>query len=189
MAERAQRARWLKSDHDPALQMPIMLDYVNDPPNADNAIKKAYWGGGSYSGYFIGCDGKVLEVKKWSWGIVNSPHYNFPLGSTGELHAMLDKYIASAPSCYDPGVVEPDLEPDEEVGCSVTGTGSGAPVLALLALLQLRRRRPWRFFASAGAEPPPQPGQLEDQEAGNHLDEVDAHAGVEQQVKLPRTDV
>ena len=46
MEERAQRAKWMKTDEDTDFEIPMAVDYINDPPNVDNAIRSAFRGDG-----------------------------------------------------------------------------------------------------------------------------------------------
>jgi len=103
MAERAQRAKWMKTDPDPDLEIPMMIDYINDPPNKNNAIRRAYLGGGFYSGYVIDCDGKVLYARSWAWFAPGKDWWNLPLDPVANLHKLLDDYLKNPSSCYGKG--------------------------------------------------------------------------------------
>ena len=100
MEERAERARWLKSDPDPDLEIPMVIDYINSPPRRDNEIREAYKGRGFYSGYVIDCDRTVLQRKPWAWYGEGGEWWGLPLAPVEELHAFLDRYLANPPSCY-----------------------------------------------------------------------------------------
>lgn len=41
MKERAQRAKWMKTDPEPDYTIPMMIDYINDPPNCP--AQRATW--------------------------------------------------------------------------------------------------------------------------------------------------
>ena len=103
MAQRAQRARWMKSDPHPDFEIPMMIDYINDAPNANNAIRKAYLGGGFYSGYVIDCDGTVLYARSWAWFAPGKDWWGLPLDPVANLHKLLDDYLKSPPACYTKG--------------------------------------------------------------------------------------
>lgn len=100
MRERARRAKWLKEDPEPDLEIPMIIDYVNSPPQSDNAIRRAYMGGGFYSGYIIDCDGKILQRNPWAWYGESGEWWDLPLVPIGELHTFLDAYLENPPSCY-----------------------------------------------------------------------------------------
>ncbi len=103
MAQRAQRAKWMKTDPNPDFEIPMMVDFINDPPNKNNAIRRAYLGGGFYSGFVIDCDGKVLYSKSWAWFAPGKDWWNLPLDPISNLHGLLDKYLQNPPSCYGKG--------------------------------------------------------------------------------------
>ncbi len=171
MAERAERARWMKSDPQPDFVIPMMIDYINDPPNTDNAIRSAYRGGGFYSGFLIDCDGTVLLAHSWAWFAPGKDWWNLPLAPIANLHAFLDSYLADPPPCYgDPNSTPPDNgapkinsdgpanQPAGDTrtpapaasassssnGCAVGGVPSASSVIVLMLLglgVVLQRRR------------------------------------------------
>ncbi len=100
MAERAQRAKWMKTDPNPDYEIPMMIDYINDPPNKNNSIRSTYFGGGYYSGFIIDCDGKVLYSTSWGWYAPKKSWWGLPLDPVANLHAFLDKYLKNPPACY-----------------------------------------------------------------------------------------
>jgi hypothetical protein len=101
MAERAQRARWMKTDPEPDIEMPVIIDYIADPPNEDEAIRRAYGGGRPNSGYVIDCDGRVLEAHGWAWAVDGTSPGSLAFG---ELERSLDAYLADPPACYRLGL-------------------------------------------------------------------------------------
>ena len=60
MEQRAQRARWIKTDLEPDAEIPIIIDYINSPLGPDNVIWNAYTGGGFYSGFVIDCNATII---------------------------------------------------------------------------------------------------------------------------------
>ena len=101
MEERAERAGWLKTDRLPKLEIPMIIDYVNSPPQRDNDIRRAYTGAGYYSGYIIDCDGRVLQRRPWAWYGEGGEWWGLPLTPVDELHDFLDGYLENPPACYD----------------------------------------------------------------------------------------
>jgi hypothetical protein len=168
MAERAQRARWMKTDPDPDFEIPMMIDFINDPPNPDDAIRRAYMGAGFYSGYVIDCDGTMVKSHSWGWYDSGGEWWGLPLASIKGLTDFLDAYLKNPPACYgnpdhllagegdagagpgpdsspaapsaDPGPAQNPASPSG--GCSVAPGASPVGLLPLLlsALLALRRR-------------------------------------------------
>lgn len=159
MEERAERALWMKTDPDPDLTLPMLVDYVGHPTQPDNAIRTAYFGYGYYSGYVIDCDGVVKVAHDWGWYGPGGEWWGLPLASEAELRVWLDAYLADPPTCYDgPTPPEPDAgvpEPDASVasdagvagpdaapdggsgnggGCSTAGGSPALPLPLLLAL-------------------------------------------------------
>ncbi len=102
MEERAQRAGWMKTDPDPDLDMPMMIDYLKSDMGEDNAIRKAYGGGSPYSGYIIDCDGKILEAHSWAWADMTQS-WPMSVDSFENLIKSLDKYIENSSSCFKGG--------------------------------------------------------------------------------------
>lgn len=100
MDERAQRAKWMKTDPDPDFELPMIIDYINHPTATNNAIRAEYRGGGFYSGYVIDCDGTVLKAHNWAWFAPGGEWWNLPLTPISDLHQFLDGYLASPPACY-----------------------------------------------------------------------------------------
>ncbi len=98
--QRAQRAQWLKTDPEPDFEIPMLIDYINVEGKNDNAIKRAYQGGGFYSGYVIDCDGTVLVRESWAWHDSGGEWWGLPLAHINELEGFLDDYLADPPSCY-----------------------------------------------------------------------------------------
>ena len=165
--ERAQRAKWMRTDLKPAAEIPMMVDFINSPGQQNNAIRREFLGSGFYSGYVIDCDGKVLMARSWAWFAKGRDWWGLPLASIESLHTFLDKYLASPPSCYaastlpkpdggsvsapDTGVVAippPPTNPGAggaNDGCSVGGTANagqlGLLFLLLFAFRAARRRR------------------------------------------------
>ncbi|MBW2262358.1 MAG: hypothetical protein JRG91_10335, partial [Deltaproteobacteria bacterium] len=100
MEERAQRAKWLKTDPEPDFEIPTMIDFINDPPNVNNAIRATYRGSGFYSGYVIDCDGTVLVREHWGWFAAGGEWWGLPLAPIERLYSFLDAYLADPPECY-----------------------------------------------------------------------------------------
>ena len=159
MAQRAQRAKWLKSDPEPDFEIPMFIDYVGDPSREDNAVRRAYTGAGFYSGFVIDCDGKILDVNDWAWFAPGKEWYGLPLEPIENLYTLLDNYLADPPVCYDAFDSKPprgegetgtgqrerrvggedvdetgdSKEAASPRGCQVSTTGNGVPsVLGLL---------------------------------------------------------
>jgi hypothetical protein len=132
MEERAQRASWLKTDQEPDFEIPMMIDYIDDAPNQDDAIKWSYMGGGFYSGYVIDCDGTVIEAVDWAWKDDDGGWYGLPLAHVDQLHAFLDEYLTDPPPCYiGPGTdadtdTDTDSGWDTDEGSESSGGGSGS---------------------------------------------------------------
>lgn len=101
MKERAERATWLKTDREPALEIPMIIDYINSPPQRDDEIRQSYLGGGYYAGYIIDCDGTVLQRNPWAWYGTGGEWWGLPLVPIESLHEFLDEYLESPSSCYD----------------------------------------------------------------------------------------
>jgi hypothetical protein len=101
MEERAQRARWMKTDLEPDLEIPIIIDYINSPLGEDNAIWNVYRGGGFYSGFVIDCDGTVLNQESWAWFAPGGQWWGLPLEQVSSIETFLDSYLADPPPCYN----------------------------------------------------------------------------------------
>lgn len=100
MKERAERAKWMKTDPDPDLEIPMLIDFINSSPRRDNEIRQFYMGAGFYSGYVIDCDGTILQRRPWAWYGEGGEWWDLPLTPIEELHAFLDDYLANPPVCY-----------------------------------------------------------------------------------------
>lgn len=126
MSERAQRARWMKTDPEPDFEIPMAVDFVNHVAEPDSAIRNAYRGGGFYSGFVVDCDGIVKVAHAWSWYAPGGEWWGLPLAPVFGLRNWLNNYLADPPACYtgdvvpmpDGGVPEPDAgsEPDASTG-------------------------------------------------------------------------
>ncbi len=99
MEERVQRAKWMKTDPETDLGIPMIIDYVNSEMGKDDAMVTAYGGGSAYSGFIIDCDGKILEAHTWAWADKDEgwPVSVIPFDV---LKSTLDKYLKKPPSCY-----------------------------------------------------------------------------------------
>jgi len=165
MEERAQRARWMKSDPEPDFEIPMLIDYVGHPDQPDDAIRRQYRGSGFYSAYLIDCDGKVIRAHNWGWFAPGFEWWGLPLAPISELHEHLDQYLANPPACYagesPDGGSQPDAgsgpdageQPDagepepggKGGGCGLAGAGpvgyTGVALAVMLGVvLGLRRR-------------------------------------------------
>ncbi|MBW2276910.1 MAG: hypothetical protein JRF63_05420, partial [Deltaproteobacteria bacterium] len=94
MEERAQRAKWMKTDPEPDLELPFMIDYINTELGANNAIRSAYHGAWFYSGAVIDCDGTILDEQSWGWYDDGGDWWGLPLEHIDNLYALLDDYLA-----------------------------------------------------------------------------------------------
>jgi hypothetical protein len=102
MSERADRAKKMKTDPEPDFTIPMIIDFIGSPLAPDNAIRKAYYGGGFYSGYVIDCDGTILVARDWAWFGSGKSWWQLPLAPIESLHTFLDAYLAKPPRCYKP---------------------------------------------------------------------------------------
>ncbi len=93
--ERAQRARWLKTDFD--LTYPFIMDTMS------NEMMAVYRGGRFYSGWVIDCDGFVIKEEPWSWATPATQWCGLRLADNDDLIALLTQYIFQPPSCFDDG--------------------------------------------------------------------------------------
>gem|GEM_PF-4914063 len=147
MDERAQRAKWMKTDPEPDFELPMIIDFINHPTATNNAIRAEFRGGGFYSGYVIDCDGKVLKAHNWAWFAPGGEWWNLPLTPISDLHKFLDGYLANPPACYgstpspspDGGMqsqadatIEP---PPDAAGADVADAGVTAVADAVAAIL------------------------------------------------------
>ncbi len=119
MQERAQRAKWMKTDPNPDFEIPMMVDYVNYPPHQNDEVRGAYRGGGFYSGFVIDCDGMVKRAENWGWFSPGGEWWGLPLAPLTELHDYLDAYLANPPTCY--GQSDADGGPQEDGGTMADG--------------------------------------------------------------------
>ena len=87
MEERAQRAKWMKTDEDPDFEVPMAVDFVGHDTQPDDEIRRNYLGGGYYSCYVIDCDGTVLQRHPWGW---------YAPGGDCSLRMTLDHNLAAA---------------------------------------------------------------------------------------------
>ncbi|MDY7107546.1 MAG: hypothetical protein SYC29_02820 [Planctomycetota bacterium] len=101
MEQRAERARWMKSELEPDAEMPMMMDYINSELGEDNAIRAVYGGGGFYSGFVIDCDGTIIYQSPWGWFRPGGQWWTLPLPPAADLEAFLDEYLADPPPCYE----------------------------------------------------------------------------------------
>ncbi len=124
MQERAQRAGWLKTDLDPDGEIPMMIDYIDDAPNSDNAIKYAYMGDGFYSGFVIDCDGTVIKKQDWGWYDDGGDWMGLPLEHVDDLHNFLDDYLADPPDCYATADADSDADTDADADGDTDGDGA-----------------------------------------------------------------
>jgi hypothetical protein len=107
----------MKTDPDPDIDIPIIIDYIKSDMGKDNAIRKAYGGGMPYSGYLIDCDGKILEAHNWAWADTTQS-WPMKVESFENLIASLNKYL-EGPSTYyniDAGSVSTENTQYEVVG-------------------------------------------------------------------------
>jgi hypothetical protein len=101
MEERAERAKWMKTDEDPDFEIPMAIDFVGHDTQPDDEIRRNYLGGGYYSCYVIDCDGIVLQRHPWGWFAPGGEWWGLPLAPIADLHDFLDDYLADPPPCYD----------------------------------------------------------------------------------------
>jgi len=131
MEERAQRARWMKTDLEPDLEIPIIIDYINSPLGENNAIWNVYRGGGFYSGFVIDCDGTVLIQENWAWFAPGGQWWSLPLERVENIEVFLDSYLADPPPCYNSGSTPTGLpaQPTQEI---VAGADEGLPTVLIV---------------------------------------------------------
>lgn len=129
MEERAQRARWMKSDPEPDFEIPMMIDYINHPGHQDNAIRTAYRGSGFYSGFVIDCDGTILDSHTWGWFGPNGEWWGLPLAPVEGLRLLLNNYLAHPSSCYRGDAVDGDAVVDGDVAVDGDGAVDGDAAL------------------------------------------------------------
>ena len=147
MEERAQRARWLKSDPDPDFEIPMMIDYIDTELGPNNAIRAAY-PGNFYQGAVIDCDGTILDEQPWGWYDDGGDWWGLPLAHIDGLHALLDDYLADPPDCfYAAGDADADTDTDadgdgagggdgDSGGCTTAAVSSPSGGASLIDLLQ-----------------------------------------------------
>ncbi len=97
--ERAQRARWLKTDFD--LTYPFIMDTMN------NEMMAVYQGSRFYSGWVIDCDGFVFEEEPWGWATPATQWCGLRLADNDDLVELLTQYVFRPPSCFDDGPAAP----------------------------------------------------------------------------------
>ncbi len=121
MAERAQRARWMKAELEPDAEIPMIIDYINSSMGPDNAIWEAYTGGGFYAGFVIDCDAKLVYQEGWAWRAPGGQWWGLPLAPLAELEDFLDRYLAGPSPCYEQPVdpPEPEIPARGESGATV----------------------------------------------------------------------
>jgi hypothetical protein len=102
MEQRAQRARWMKSDLAPNAEIPMLIDYVSSDLGPDDSIREAYIGAGFYSAFVIDCDATILFESAWGWHEPGGQWWGLPMPTAESLRQFLDDYLADPPACYDP---------------------------------------------------------------------------------------
>jgi len=129
--ERAARAVLWKTQDGPKREMPMIIDFINTPGETNNAIKKAYIGGGFYSGYIVDCDGRVKVAEAWAWFAQGKDWWGLPLAPISKLTQWLDAYLASPPACYgdssSPVPDDPQPDPDDPAAGSPDPPSSSDP--------------------------------------------------------------
>jgi hypothetical protein len=140
MEERAERARWLKTDPEPDFEIPMMIDYINTDLGPDNAIRFAY-PGNFYHGAVIDCDGTILDEQVWAWYGEGGEWWGLQLEPIETLYDLLDEYLADPPDCYAADI---DAGPDggagaegsdESCGCAHVGGSAPAHLSGLIDLM------------------------------------------------------
>ena len=131
MEQRAQRARWIKTDLEPDAEIPIIIDYINSPLGTNNAIYNAYTGGGFYAGFVIDCDATIIYQENWAWFAPGGQWWGLPLDPVTNLEDFLDSYLADPPLCYvQPSDTEvPQTQSSTEV---ISGEGEGLPTVLIV---------------------------------------------------------
>ena len=131
MEERAKRARWMKTDLEPDLEIPIIIDYINSPLGEDNAIWNVYRGGGFYSGFVIDCDATVINQENWAWFAPGGQWWGLPLEQVESIESFLDSYLADPPPCYNPDSTPSDslVQDAPEI---VSGASEGLPTILIV---------------------------------------------------------
>jgi hypothetical protein len=130
MAERAQRARWMKAELEPDAQIPMLIDYISSPLGMNNAIWNVYGGGGFYSGFVIDCDATIIYSANWSWNSPGGKWWGLPLRPVEDLESFLDAYLANPPACYQPPGPSNPLEPLTPEG--VASARGGPPAILIV---------------------------------------------------------
>ncbi|MCK5378776.1 MAG: hypothetical protein KAJ78_05195 [Acidobacteria bacterium] len=93
--ERAQRARWLKTDFN--LTYPFIMDNMN------NEMMAFYRGSRFYSGWVIDCDDFILSEETWGWATPETQWCGLRLADNDDLIAQLTQYLFQPPLCFDDG--------------------------------------------------------------------------------------
>ncbi len=93
--ERAQRARWLKTDFD--LTYPFIID------DMDNLMFGTYRGSNFYSGWVVDCDGIVVIQETWGWATPTTQWCGLRLADNDDLTDWLTQYVDRPSSCFDEG--------------------------------------------------------------------------------------
>ncbi len=96
--ERAQRARWLKTDFD--LTFPFIIDTM------DNEMMATYRGSRFYSGWVLDCDGIVVNQEVWGWATPATQWCGLLLADNNALTTMLTQYVFEPSICFDDGPAE-----------------------------------------------------------------------------------
>lgn len=148
MEERAQRARWLKTDPDPDFEIPMIIDYINTELGPDNAIRAAYHGGWFYSSAVIDCDGIIIDERPWAWYDDGGDWWDLPLAHIDNLYALLDEYLADPPECFYGYSGDADADTDTDAdgdgeaggggdsgGCSTLSVATGSASSGLIELV------------------------------------------------------
>ena len=120
MAGRAQRGRWMKTDPEPDLEIPMMIDFIKVPNQIDDAIRTSYGGGRPNPGYFIDCDGTILEQLDWAWADPEADAGGRSQHDFEDLAGMLDAYLDRPSGCYTN--VMPELTPTPILTATQTPT-------------------------------------------------------------------
>jgi hypothetical protein len=127
MEERAQRAKWMKTDEDPDLEISMAIDFINDPPNPDDEIRRNYFGGGYYSCYVIDCDGEVLRAHPCGWHDADGEWWGLPLALLRGVPGLARRSGSTATSGSDTASGEdrpgPSNRPQPRAGSRASNAG------------------------------------------------------------------